>query len=107
MQSNDLKKLETLLEIIKTNTKTIQKATQDNLEPDKTLLLEQEKINMILDSAESDSRLVCVSEKLTGSHRVIRTCRTVGQIRRTREAAQDNWRANISEKNLSPPVDSK
>lgn len=43
-----------------------------------------EWINAVADSAE-DERLVCNRERVTGSHRVTRVCKTVAQIRKQRE----------------------
>lgn len=90
------------LNIVSANKDKILLALQQNQLPESNLFSEQKKLNEILDKAESDSRLTCVREKLTGSHRVIKTCRTQAEIARTKEAAQNTMRRQYEGKLDAP-----
>lgn len=63
---------------------------------------EQEIINTRLAGAAEKSRLICRTERSTGSNLRQRRCRTVGEIEREREESKDGWR-RISEQRLPPP----
>lgn len=55
-------------------------------------LADQKTVDRLLTTAEKDSRLVCRREKKTGSHRPVRMCNTVAELRRTREDSRDGMR---------------
>lgn len=76
----------------------------EDLNPEARLRVfnEQEIINTRLAGAAEKSRLICRTERSTGSNLRQRRCRTVGEIEREREESKDGWR-RISEQRLPPP----
>jgi hypothetical protein len=75
-------------------------STDDKLQ----LVNDQEFVNTVLTKAADDSRLICKQERKTGSHRMAPRCRTMAQIRKDREDAQEiARRSNLS--NLRPPAE--
>ncbi|WOB50313.1 hypothetical protein NYR97_02515 [Xanthomonas hydrangeae] len=49
---------------------------------------EQELVNTILTKAGEESRLICLREKATGSHRSSTVCQTVAERRRSRDQGE-------------------
>lgn len=49
---------------------------------------EQERVNVLLDQAAADSRLVCQRERPSGTRRSITVCRTVAELRGQRNEAE-------------------
>lgn len=64
----------------------------------------QGELNMILERAAEDSRLVCRRERHVGSNRPVNTCATVAERRRLREGGQDMFR---SIRPAQPPANQK
>ena len=59
---------------------------------------EQDKVNAMLNKAQMDSIFECYSTQTTGSHFIVRKCRTVAQLRRMRERDQDSFRRRVENK---------
>ena len=53
---------------------------------------DQALVNQILSKASEDSRVVCMRDVQTGSHRKANTCKTVAERRREREGSLDTLR---------------
>lgn len=87
----ELNKLNASFQSLTQSRSQIDEALKANRVPDESWLQEQKTINAILDKSEADSRLVCVTEKLTGSHRSKRVCRTAAEVARLEQKAKDNW----------------
>ena len=66
------------------------------------LFNDQELVNTVLTRAEADSRTICRKEQRTGSHRLNQNCRTVGEIRRTREDAKLQLMKNQTIRRAAP-----
>ncbi len=92
MPAAELAKLNNSFQLLTQSQSQIDEALAANKAPDESWLREQKTINAILDKSEADSRLICVYEKVTGSHRSQRVCRTSAEVARTEEKSKDNWR---------------
>lgn len=66
--------------------------TAETLPADQKVALynEQEIVNNILTQAAADSRVVCMREVATGSHRKVTTCVTAAERTRRRQQDQDS-----------------
>lgn len=71
-----------------------------NLTPQ--LLAEQDKINAMLDKAQKDSVFECYSTMTTGTHFIVRKCRTVAQLRRMSERDQNSFQRRAENKLDAP-----
>lgn len=91
MPAAELAKLNNSFQLLTQSQSQIDEALATNKAPDESWLREQKIINAILDKSEADSRLICVYEKITGSHRSQRVCRTSADVARTEEKSKDNW----------------
>ena len=91
MPGPELAKLNKSFQVLTQSQSQIDEALATNKAPDESLLLEQKNINTILAKSEADSRLICGYEKITGSHRSQRVCRTSAEVARTEEKSKDNW----------------
>jgi hypothetical protein len=91
MPAAELAKLNKSFQLLTQSQSQIDEALAANKAPDESWLREQKTINAILDKSEADSRLICVYEKITGSHRSQRVCRTTAEVARTEERSKDNW----------------
>lgn len=67
------------------------KQTPDELGPNEKVAVFNalESIEAIINRAE-DKRIVCRRERVTGSNRKVRVCKSVAQLRREREESRDN-----------------
>jgi len=76
--------------------------TASSLEISPQLWAEQDKVNAMLNKAQIDSVFECYSTQTTGSHFIVRKCRTVAQLRRMRERDQDSFRRRVENKLDAP-----
>jgi len=76
--------------------------TASSLEISPQLWAEQDKVNAMLNRAQIDSVFECYSTQTTGSHFIVRKCRTVAQLRRMRERDQDSFRRRVENKLDAP-----
>lgn len=94
LTGSDLRKVRASL---KTFTR-MDKELDDTAEVTPQLWAEQDKLNAMLNKAQIDSVFECYSTQTTGSHFIVRKCRTVAQLRRMRERDQDGFRRRVENK---------
>lgn len=87
----ELAKLNNSFQLLAQSESQIDESLKANKAPDESWLREQQIINAILDKSEADSRQICVYEKLTGSHRSQRVCRTSAEVARLEEKSKNSW----------------
>jgi len=91
MPLTELTKLDSSFQYLTQTQSQIDEALKANKAPEENWLRQQEIVNAILDKSEADSRLICMNEKLTGSHRSKRVCRTSAEVARLEQKSKDSW----------------
>lgn len=94
---SDLRKVKASLKAFAGMAKELDDPAHDmDISPE--LWAEQDKLNAILNKAQMDSVFECYSTQTTGTHFVVRKCRTVAQLRRMRDRDQDGFRRRVENK---------
>lgn len=101
LSGGDLRKVHASLKTFAKMSKKLDDTTSAS-EITPQLLAEQDTLNSILNKAQMDSVFECYSTQTTGSHFIVRKCRTVAQLRRMRERDQDGFRRRVENKLDAP-----
>ncbi len=101
LNSSDLRKVHASLKSFARLAKELDDTTSI-MEITPQLLAEQDKVNAMLNKAQIDSVFECYSTQTTGSHFIVRKCRTVAQLRRMTERDQDSFRRRVETKLDAP-----
>lgn len=97
LTGSDLRKVRASLKAFARMSKELDD-TASGMEVTPPLWAEQDKLNALLNKAQMDSVFECYSTQTTGSHFIVRKCRTVAQLRRMRERDQDGFRRRVENK---------